>query len=274
MVVVVGSSGGGGGGGGGDVLPGMVICSPWTTEAAVLAMDGVPAGTDVSAAVIAASEFLFHVSGRQFPGICSDTVRPMEHRPTVEHRLLSSSTATTMASGYWPSCGCGGVSEVTLGGYPIVGVSQVLVDGQVLDPSRYAVDDYTRLVRLADPNGAPRRWPCWQRMDLPPTEKGTWQVSYRYGAMPPVGGQQAAKVLAAEYVLAMIGDGSCRLPRRMQTVARQGVSIVAYPADLLAGGRTGIAEVDMWIASVNPHALMQRATIHDPMRRRSVRRRG
>jgi hypothetical protein len=235
-----------------EPLAGLSICTTWTTEDDVRTLNPSLAG-DLTIPIGWASEWLFNVSGRQWAGICTDTVRP-----------------TCPCAGR-----CEGVSEVTLGGYPLVSVEQVLIDGAVLDPARYRVDDHVRLVRLADADGTRRRWPCRQRMDLPTTEPNTWQVSLTYGAMPPYGGQAAATVLAAELALALRNDGACRLPRKTQQVARQGVTLMVYPANMMAGGKTGIAEIDGWVGTVNPAGLRARATVHTPGRgRRGVRRPG
>lgn len=53
------------------------------------------------------------------------------------------------------------------------------------------------------------------------------------------------------------GGGKCRLPRRVQTVSRQGVTYqMVDPTDIYRDGLTGLPEVDIWIASVNPNRLM------------------
>jgi len=39
-------------------------------------------------------------------------------------------------------------------------------------------------------------------------------------------------------------------------VVRQGVSFEVYnPNDVYSNGKTGLPEVDMWLAAVNPHHL-------------------
>ncbi|WP_235687034.1 hypothetical protein [Tomitella gaofuii] len=97
-------------------------------------------------------------------------------------------------------------------------------------------------------------WPVQDR-GRPLGESGTWSVEYRRGVRPPEQVGRLVGLLAAEFYAACTG-GKCRLPRRVQTVSRQGVTMqLADPTDIYESGKTGIPEVDMWLAAVNPNHI-------------------
>ncbi len=147
------------------------------------------------------------------------------------------------------NCSCSGNTEALRLPGPIAEVTSVMIDGQALPITAYRVDNASVLVRT-DNLG----WPVCQDMSLAPTEEGTWEINYTQGLPVPAGGQVAAGVLACELGKAATGDSSCQLPRRLQTIARQGVTMTFLDAmDDLDKGRTGIWLIDSWVASVmNP----------------------
>jgi hypothetical protein len=161
---------------------------------------------------------------------------------------------------------------MSLGVYPLTSIISVTIDGDVVDPAEYRIDDKRWLVRVADDDGNRRSFPCCQRMDRPPDQADTMEVTFTYGTMPPPGGSLSAAIWAGELALSLSGSNACRLPRRVQQVNRQGVTIVMYPTDLISKGYTGLAEVDGWLASVNPKRIRSRAKIHSPDRGPAVRR--
>jgi hypothetical protein len=144
------------------------------------------------------------------------------------------------------ACGCDRASIIELPG-PVAAVTEILVDGETLVAGTdYLVDGLT-VWRLQG-----NSWPTCQEFTKPVTEEGTWQITYERGVEVPVGGQTAAGVLACEFAKAFYNDSSCRLPQRIQSVTRQGVSMTILDAfDNVEQGRTGIWTVDSWVASVN-----------------------
>lgn len=89
---------------------------------------------------------------------------------------------------------------------------------------------------------------------MPAGEPGTWTVEYSHGRQPPVGGVQACIALARELAIGWAANAQtsarCRLPRRVTTVSRQGVTLaVLDPLTLFADGLTGLSEVDLWVSS-------------------------
>ncbi len=140
-------------------------------------------------------------------------------------------------------CGCTHVSEVLLPG-PVTEVLEVLLDGEVLDPLSYRVDDWARLVRLDG------EWPWCQDLNQPDDGLGAWAITYQRGQPIPAGGGLAAGSLASELAKAFCNDSSCRLPKRVSTVTRQGLTFaIIDDFKNLQAGQTGIWEVDSWVAT-------------------------
>lgn len=170
------------------------------------------------------------------------------------------------SQGNWiNSCGCGprdcsctALSEARLIG-PVGGVVSVQLNGAVLDPSAYRVDNGNQLVRLDGDV-----WPACQDMeaDLGDVDKITFAVTYYMGWAPNELSAFVAGVMAAEYAKACTGQ-QCQLPDNVIGITRQGVTM-----DIAAGafpnGVTGIRVVDDWLFSINPNKLKQPTTIASP----------
>jgi hypothetical protein len=221
------------------------ICVPWIT-AADLTCDLPDPDTEgiVALSVAAAVEVLFALSGSQFPGSCQDTVRPT-------------------SCGCF--CGCGGryrsaypgrwsnvTDAIELGFDPIKSIGAITIDGVVLNPNAYRLEEEQWLVRQ-DGN----LWPCSQRRDLATTEHGTWSVVVNHGEDPPSMGIIAAKAFACELIKTQVPSvGKCELPKRTQTIARTGLSVVVRdPFEFLNERRTGVYEIDVFLETYNPEDL-------------------
>lgn len=237
--------------------PALAPCADWITGDEVF--DCGPCVTDDPDHALAdemaevASRVLWNLSGRRWPGVCSAVVRPC--RRSTGWNPPSWWERTWQPSWGWCSCGapsvtecgCGSESEITLGGTPIVAVSEVRVDGVALAASAYRVDDFRRLVRI-DGSG----WPCCQDLTADPaSEDNTFQVTFTYGAAPPLAGEMAAKRLACEMYRACANpDGDCELPERIRSIVRNGMEVgFIDPMEFLAEGKTGIYSVDVWLES-------------------------
>ena len=186
-------------------------------------------------------------SGGRGP-VVSGTVRVTEPSPG-EHQVVLDSTGVSevVEAGCGCNSGCCHPSRSTLRlPGPVASIESVVIDGKVLDPSHYHVDNHMLLVRhdgLA--------WPDCQALDLPATEQGTFAVTYRRGYAVPPGGQIAAGRLAVEFALALCNSSRCQLPQRVQTVTRQGVTVALLDGfDDLGQGRTGIWLIDSWVSSI------------------------
>ncbi len=238
------------------------VCDRWIEEAD-LGCDLVGVDVDVvDDAIVAASAILYGLSGHRFSGACSTTVRPCPGRANRRAPCACRSSVV---------CACSSLSQVQLRA-PVVEVTEVRVDGETLDPSAYRVDDERWLVRI-DGDG----WPCCQDMGLDADEDGTFEVTYIFGAAPPVAGQRAAASLACELVAAWTpGDeGDCRLPRKVTTITRQGVTMTVLdnPRELFEDGFTGLEEVDLWLGSLRFASQNRPMKFLSPDRRLSRHRR-
>ena len=219
----------------------------------------------------AAVDYLWRWTNRQF-GLCPVSVRPCrtdcyaQARNSLDYLnpyLAGASTTgwvPVLVGGAWFNLGCGWCGDQCSCGSdpqalrlpgPVDSVTQVLVDGVALDPSAYRVDNRSLLVRLGGSG-----WPSCQSLRLPTTEAGTWEVSYLRGTPVPEGGQLAAGVLAVELAKATCCDSTCRLPQRVQSITRQGVTVAVVDAfQDVEKGRTGIWLIDSWVASVTQPRL-------------------
>lgn len=220
-----------------------------------------------------ATGIIWAASGRRY-GICSATIRPCRDTGSCDWASLGMTPwvwgapasyfgpASPFVTDPWcrscgDSCGCHALEEVRLPHSRVRSVTQVLIDGAPLEPSAYRVDEYGWLVRL---DGG--KWPSCQDLELPTTEAGTWEISYTYGTPVPEGGKWAVERYACELAKASVGM-ECELPERVQTITRQGITVSFVDSmDFLAKGRTGLAPVDAWLASVNKHGLARRSRMY------------
>lgn len=146
--------------------------------------------------------------------------------------------------GHSGGCGCSATHEVALYG-PASLVTEVKVNGDVLDPSAYRLDPGGRLVRV-DGEG----WPLCQNLDAPDTEDGTWSVTYHTGLPVDGIGALAAGALAGQYVRACSGS-DCDLPKTVTQIVRNGVTVTMAPG-AFPNGKTGIKTVDAYLERWNP----------------------
>jgi len=266
-------------------------CSPWTDVAAVRACGPFPTDPPTDAeilfAIAAASEILYLRSGHRFSGVCEDTVRPCAQTPDgrgyAYHGVAQAPLPASWSGSSWAawlpswgvclcnrdtSCGCCSIPSVRLGGYPLVEVTEVLIDGAALAPAAYRIDNDRTLVRI-DGDG----WPCCQDFTADPaTDPDTFEVTFRYGREVPPGGQRAAALYAAEIVRACSG-AECALPDQIASLTRQGVA--ANFVDVTGvdyNGRTGIPLVEEWLDAVNPSGRRRPMMIASPDVGRDVRR--
>ena len=142
------------------------------------------------------------------------------------------------------SCACEEPSSIAVPG-PVHRVIEVEIDGDTLPQDAYRVDG--RFIIRQDGQA----WPTYQDRSLPLGTEGTWSITYSKGIAVPTGGQVAAGVLALEIMRALCDDNECRLPERVQTITRQGVTMAMLDGfEGLEEGRTGLWLVDSWVSSV------------------------
>lgn len=249
-------------------------CGGWVSVAAVraccssLPASGVFDDASVQSACDIATDLLYTLSGAQWGGSCSLTVRPCNPASCYSSGgswVSASGTFTPTDESSWPArgCTCASLPQIDLGYWPITTITQIKVDGAVVDPTTYRLDEQRYLIRLADATGVNPGWPCHQRLDTPDTKADTWSVSFEYGLMPPAAGVNAAKKLACEIAKACAGI-SCDLPGRVTSAVRQGVSFTLMDPSMLDNGLTGLYEVDLFLMAYNPKKLRGLTVVYSP----------
>lgn len=219
-------------------------------------------------AIALATQTLRMLTGYRVGG-CPITVRPCRKECMTygyyDGGAFVPWTPALTASGTWLNipcgcgqmvCGCNEVCEIQLPG--LVGaVTSVYVDGALVPPNAYRVDNGNLLVRLDG-----ECWPDCQDMEAGPQEAGAFAVTYTAGIPVDGLGAYAAGVLACEFAKACSG-GQCRLPSGVTSVARQGISF-EIAAGAFSDGLTGIREVDAYVQAYNPNHLLRPAIVWTP----------
>lgn len=233
-------------------VAGTVVCSVWATHVDVTAdYSAFADDADADEACAVASDILFLLTGSRWPGVCHAEIRPQAQFRQSERATWMQSVQGARSQYGWCSCnrgrawGCNSLPEIRLPHRPVDPDSIVVtLDGAAF--TDFTLLDGAWLVRT-DGNG----WPCCQRTELPLTEDHTFGVEYDHGAGPPLGGVRAAASLGFQLLAGWRNNSACKLPQRIQTVTRQGVSMtVLDPLNLFKDGLTGVPDVDLWVASV------------------------
>lgn len=196
---------------------------------------------------------LWALSGRQF-GLCEFTVRPC---PTGQRWVDGGPwpLILTLDAGHWSNSPCGCLGSCSVAGPrvvhlpgPAASVVSVTVDGIILADSQYQLEG----------DALYRRGGSWPGQDLgrPLGEDGTWSVTYTRGIPVPPAVSMLTGLLALEFIGACDPDVDCRLPPTLVSTSQRGNTHVFDPARILAAGKTGLTEVDQWLAAVNPNRLM------------------
>lgn len=253
-------------------------CEPWTSAEDLEACCGteIPPNADFPAAVDYASQVMFGLSGRQFPGACERVLRPCHPqnngcgalRPGWSWWWGYPSVPFRDESGWHNIGACDrecNIDCIRLP-WPVNEVTEILIDGLVMNPADYAVDSFREVCRL-DGNS----WPCSQNFALDVTEVGTWQITVIHGKPITAAMNVMATKLGCQFLKAMCGAESC-LPDNVKTIARIGTAIdFEETGQLFTDGQTGIREIDLWLRVVNPRGIQRPASVHradDPRRMR------
>jgi hypothetical protein len=254
-------------------------CTPWITGDDVLACCSVESSSGVTFDEVAASaqSLLFELSGRHFSGLCAaENVRPCRDNcscfPFQRLAYASGGSRLLWTGSYWgwggngsANCGCGCLSQVKLSGYPVQEITEVKIDGEIVPPSEYRLDEKRYLTRMND-----TFWPSCQDLSLPDTEDGTFSVSYVYGTEPPAVAVSAAAQLACELYKECAGE-VCAMPRGATRITRQGIVIEKLAFTNWAfrerTWRTGMPLVDAFLSAYNPAGIMRRPVFWAPGRR-------
>jgi hypothetical protein len=246
-------------------------CSLWVDVDQIAACCEMPTGMDefeliaqLTNAATVASELLFWAEGRRHAGACQRIARPCQTGCSCGYQVLSRGHLVGWDGNCWGdyNCGCTAVSAVKLAG-SVREILEVTIDGVVVDPAEYFVDERRWLVRKA------ARWPACQARDLDPDQPGTFAVTYIYGKNPPASGTRAARQLACELFKSCTGSEDCNLPTGVMRVTRQNVTFERsfLSRDEKGIWRSGLGEVDLYLNTINPHGLVRRPTFWSPSRR-------
>lgn len=160
-----------------------------------------------------------------------------------------------------PNCSCDPTCQVYLPG-PVYSITSVRVGGESLNVTGgdIFVLDQQWLVR----SNTTACWPQCADQNLAPGDTMAFEVTYLRGRPIPTALAQAYAVLACEYAKACAGL-VCRLPSRISSISRQGVSISMVDInELLRYGLTGLWEVDQVITALNPNGLKGRTRFYSP----------
>jgi hypothetical protein len=139
-----------------------------------------------------------------------------------------------------------------------IAATGISVDGQIIPVDAWRIDNGQWLVRTDGDC-----WPSCQDYNVD-SGVGFFEVTYQQGIPVPTILSKAAGELACEWAKSCVG-AACRLPTRVASIARQGVTFSMVDVQiLLKNGFTGIHTVDQLIRNFNPYGLTSRMGIASP----------
>ena len=209
----------------------------------------------------AASYLLWVMSGRRWGGICETTERYTcyDGLPCSTGMLpvmMDYSTAMNYMQRmvYGEAWGSLPWQRVLfLRNRPVLELTDITISGVPMDVDHFAVYDHSFI--------APNSTGCVDTCFDPCRAV----VTYRWGTKPPPIGKMAALELADQFVKAVECPSECKLPERITSVSRQGVSFQVFdPQDFMNEGRTGLYTVDIFLKTVNPDRAQKRARVFSP----------
>lgn len=239
------------------------MCDPWP----IVWPCACPAGStpeQTDAATSAAEQILWGLTGRRL-GLCTVT----EAYAAATSGECGSPWMT--ADRVWHNGPqSGSCCSIHLERLPVSSITSVTVMGVVQDPSTYALSPGGRLRRI----GA--CWPTGIECGQAPIT-----VTYRWGipltapdpdASPtpivaaPLWGMAATAMgeVANELLRAMCGE-ACKLPSRLTSIVRQGVTMTfGSPEEYATNGMLGTPLADALIRQCNPSKHQQRSRVYSP----------
>jgi hypothetical protein len=266
-------------------------CTPWADSQDVWSCCGQPMTTigegssetecavDMTQFAMEASQLLYELSGRLFSGSCERTVRPCSTMDSCGFQVLSRGHIVGWNGNQWGedyrACGCRALDRILLSGYPVREITEVKIDGDVVDSATYRLDERRWLTRVRDPAEPDviLQWPGCQQLDLDDDQDGTFSVTYRYGQDPPMLGVAAAAQLGCELYRACAGGtgGECALPTGTTRINRQGIVIerLAFSTWAFRENRwsTGLPLVDAFLSGYNSTGNKRRPSVWSPSTR-------
>lgn len=164
-----------------------------------------------------------------------------------------------------------GVKRLTPVYGPVTGINSLAVvepDGVTIRP----VTGYRRLGNMillpTNQVGVNGSLPLWRINAIgaaPPTPETLYRLDYNFGSTLTHSARQAALDYAQQLWLALEGSDECALPQRVTSVTREGIGIeMLTPQDYLDRGRTGLPNVDEWLAQTNPKRAYRPSAVYTP----------
>lgn len=211
----------------------------------------------------AVSTNILWVGGGRRHGLCSVTVRPCLRNCDGGYGLPAPYRGPDGEWRNFATCGCHGdcscleLCEIVLDG-PADSVTEVIVDGEVLDPETYRLDLVGAEWRLLRVDGD--CWPACQIIQATCGDPGSFCVTYLKGVALDELALAAHAELTCELVKACT-NCQCRIPKNVATLVRQGVSITF---DTTLPWIHSLPMVAIWLNAVNPKRLPQASTVWSP----------
>jgi hypothetical protein len=153
-----------------------------------------------------ASEVMYVLTGRQFPGSCTTTRRPVRRGPCWPLR----GPFDLLASGGRPD------DDIPLWYSPRD--IEVRIDGELF--TDWVLVDGWKL-RRTDGN----RWPASNDLSLDASEPGTFEITWAFGPPTPGIVVAGALELGVQFEQEIVGDARCKLPPGSTSLARQGQTV-------------------------------------------------
>lgn len=191
-----------------------------------------------------ASLVVYYLTGKQFDGTRTTTVRP------------------------YCSCRDCPPLKLQMGLWPVTSLLAVRENGEDKDPEDYHIDEWHYIVKN---NGEefPRcsNWYAEAGGAYDTEDDGyVLEVTVEHGIQAPPLIRRATAAFACQLLDGMVGDcEDCDFPARLTSVSRQGVSFTVEDfSDLMRAGSTGVFALDMAIKVFNPSHLQSPSWVWTP----------
>lgn len=209
--------------------PGVGPCGSWPLDLSCCLVsggfpdpclgDGTPVPTEITDQMkLAASQFMWAVTGRQF-GCCTVTIRPCRKKcddsccipsnmgfPWTPAHLADGSW-TNIACGCQDGCSCSNLCSIDLPS-PVCSVDAVFIDGVLVDPSIYRVDDFKKLVHLGLCECLTNsKYVYGPAMGLNTANGGTFTITFTEGTTSPIAWNASTGVIQV-MLDAVLGGGN------------------------------------------------------------------
>lgn len=264
-------------------------CRVWPVDRTCWSIPDGTSETLITAMQRVATEYLWAMTGRRIGPDCPVTVRPCRKRcadafsflwqgqflgagyqftgPFIPYMVDGQMRNATFC-GCVSDCNCGPeLCTFELPG-PIYQIDSIYINGTLVDPATYTVQDSGTVVRLSAADGTNPCWPDCQDMTVGDLDDGAFSVTYSTGLAVPQMGVLAATKLTEHLIRGCSGNGcGCGTGTRqnLQRLSRQGVDLeFADPQELFDDGRTGIEAVDWFIRAMNPYGLASPMRVLSP----------